>query len=190
MPVARRLLNTTDRAFRLVVSDRWWAGLLRTQVLARAAALAMRVARVQRLAFRAVSQTGIHYRGSTLSVTTPGLPRAAPRAGDRFPWLKLRRRADGPVEDLFKVLDDTRFHLLVFGQPLPPGDTLHLGGLLRTEVIPAGTGNDAELQRARIAQPSYYLLRPDGHVGLCGTQFDIAAAARYLGGRLQLVPPL
>src|SRR5262245_1480001 len=35
LPVARRLLNTTDRAFRLVVSDSWLAGLLRTKVLAR-----------------------------------------------------------------------------------------------------------------------------------------------------------
>ena len=31
IPVARRLLNTTDRAFRLVVSDNWLAGLFRTQ---------------------------------------------------------------------------------------------------------------------------------------------------------------
>ena len=42
LPVARRLLNTTDRAFRLVVSDSWLAGLLRTKVLARIAAFAMR----------------------------------------------------------------------------------------------------------------------------------------------------
>ena len=34
MPVAKRLLSTTDRAFSLIVSDNWLAGLLRTRVLA------------------------------------------------------------------------------------------------------------------------------------------------------------
>src|SRR5206468_9922725 len=40
-PIARRLLNTTDRAFRLVVSDNPFAGILRTQILARIGAFAM-----------------------------------------------------------------------------------------------------------------------------------------------------
>ena len=34
MPVAQRLLRTTDRAFTLVVADTWLAGLFRTQLLA------------------------------------------------------------------------------------------------------------------------------------------------------------
>jgi len=188
LPVARRLLATTDRAFRLVVSDRWWAGLLRTQVLARAAALAMGLRWVQRLAFRAVSQTGIHYRQSALSMTEPGLPDGAPQAGDRFPWLRLRRRTNGAVEDMFDALDDTCFHLLLFGQPLPPAGLPSLGGLLRVECLPHDPGNDAELRRAGIPQPAYYLVRPDGHIGLCGTQLDPATVAGYLGVHLHLRP--
>ena len=38
LPVARRLLQTTDSAFKLVVSDSWLAGLMRTKILARIAA--------------------------------------------------------------------------------------------------------------------------------------------------------
>jgi len=67
VPVARRLLDTTDRAFRLVVSDNPLAGLFRTQILARIMAFGMRRKWVQRRAFRIVSQTGIHYRSSPLS---------------------------------------------------------------------------------------------------------------------------
>src|SRR5262249_14947231 len=99
MPVARRLLNTTDRAVRLVVSDSRLAGLFRTQIIARVAAFAMSRERVQRLAFRIVSQTGIQYRESPLSRSLEELPPEAPRAGDRFPWLRLKLRAGGPVED-------------------------------------------------------------------------------------------
>jgi len=184
LPVAQRLLATTDRAFRLVVSDSWWAGVLRTKVLARIAAFVLRQPRAQRFAFRTVSQTGIHYRGSTLSATMPGVPSDAPRAGDRFPWMRLRFAADGPVEDLFERLDDTRFTLLLFGpadaaaQPLLPGDGL------RREVIPDDAHNVAALAKAGIARPSFYLLRPDGHVGLCGGRFDAAALTRYFSDTL------
>ena len=122
LPVARRLLHTTDRAFRLVVSDSWLAGLLRTKILARIAAFAMTLERLQKLAFRTVSQTGIEYRKSALSKSLEGLPDSAPQSGDRFPWLRLKLRGDGPVEDMFQKFDDTGFNLIVFGQPsLPQG---------------------------------------------------------------------
>jgi hypothetical protein len=178
------LLNTTDRMFRLVVSDSWLAGLLRTQVLARIGAFAMSRVGIQSAAFRVVSQTGIHYRESPLSKSLDGLPHSAPRAGDRFPWLRLKLRADGLVEDLFGKLDDTRLTLIVIGQPSPPESALDIRDFLRTHAIPADPLNDMELARAQIPQPSFYLLRPDGHVGLCGTRLEAAAIVRYVSERL------
>lgn len=185
MPVAQRLLATTDRAFRLIVSDSPLAGLLRTEVLARLAAFAMRRYAVQRLAFRTVSQTAIAYRASPLSQDEPGLPDDAPRAGDRFPWLQVQLRADGPVEDLFAALDDRHFHLLVFGPP--SGSVPTLERLIVPHLVPATLRNDEALRRARIPQPSAWLLRPDGHVALCGLRLDAAAIGRYVAERLRLV---
>src|SRR5499427_8296577 len=95
VPVAQRLLDTTDAGFRLVVSDNPLAGIFRTQVLARIMAFAMRRKPVQRYAFRVVSQIGIRYRKSALSRSLEGLPESAPRGGDRFPWLRLKFRTDG-----------------------------------------------------------------------------------------------
>ncbi len=85
IPVARRLLNTTDRAFRLVVSDSWLAGLLRTKILARIAAFAMSRERIQRFAFRVVSQIGIQYRKSPLSKSLEGLPDKRAARGRSLP---------------------------------------------------------------------------------------------------------
>jgi len=186
IPVARRLLNTTDRMFRLIVSDNPVAGLLRTQVLARVVSIAMRREWVQRLAFRTISQTGIAYPESSLSQSLEAPPKGAPRAGDRFPWLRLKFLANGPVEDLFQKLDDTRFNLIVFGQSLPATEEPGLGDLLRTHAIPADPINEAERMRARIPRPSFYLLRPDGHVGLCGLRVDAGAIARYVVERVRL----
>ncbi len=186
IPIARRLLSTTDRFFSLVVSDSWLTGLIRTRALPKALALAMRLGRIRKLAFRTISQTGIRYRKSPLSETLPGLPDGAPRAGDRFPWLRLKFQAPGVVEDLFEKLDDTRFMLIVIGQPSPPKGALDLGDSLRTHTIPADPVNDAELARAQIPRTSFYILRPDGYVGLCGVHPEPAKITRYLSNRLGL----
>src|SRR5881296_2425794 len=95
LPIARRLLNTTDRAFSLVVSESWLARVVRSRLLAKILALLMGVKRVQRLAFRTISQIGIRYRNSPLSETLSGLPEASPRPGDRFPWLRLKFQPNG-----------------------------------------------------------------------------------------------
>jgi 2-polyprenyl-6-methoxyphenol hydroxylase-like FAD-dependent oxidoreductase len=180
IPVARRLLRTTDRAFALLVSDSWVAGMFRTQIVARIAAFAMTVERVRKLAFRTISQIGIRYRRSPLSQTLTGLPKGAPAAGDRFPWLQLKLRANGTVEDLFQTLDDTRYNLIVIGQSAPSGEAPGLGDLLSTHVIPDDPHNTQELARVRISGPVFYLLRPDGHIGLAGTRLEPDAVARYL----------
>jgi len=186
VPVAQRLLSSTDRAFSLVVSDSWLAGLFRTRILAKIAAFAMNLDRIRRFAFRTISQIGISYRDSALSETLAGLPDNAPRAGDRFPWLQLKFEPNGPTEDLFGRLDDTRFNLIVIGQALPPGEVAELGDLLRIHEVPNDSANDRELARARIPRPSFFLLRPDGHVGLAGTGLDAAAATRYVSERLHI----
>ena len=182
-PVAHALLATTDRAFRLVVSENWLAGIFRTRIVANIAALAMTQERVRKLAFRALSQTGIAYRQSPLSQNLDGVAESAPRAGDRFPWLRLRFRTDGPREDLFQRLDDTRFNLLVIGQPSPSKERLGLGDLLEVHSIPNDPENESELARAGITGPAYYVLRPDGHIGLAGTRFDESAVRNWFASR-------
>jgi FAD binding domain len=186
IPVAQRLLSTTDQAFSLAVSGRWLAGQVRTRMMPKVLAFAMRYDFARKLAFRTISQIGISYRKSRLSRMVDGMPNGGPAAGDRFPWLRLKLAPTGPAEDLFARLDDTRFNLIVVGQSLPsdvPGDHRDL---MLVHSIFDDPENIRELARARIPRPSYYLLRPDGHVGLAGTRLDAAALSRYLTERLAL----
>jgi hypothetical protein len=181
----KRLLSTTDRAFSLVVSDNPLVGLFRTRVLVKFMAFAMGFASIRKLAFRTISQTGIHYRDSPVSQTQAGLPDDAPRAGDRFPWVKLKFSPNGPVEDLYEKLDDTRFNLLAIGQSTLPAELPGLDGLLTLHEVVDDFVNNKELARAQIPKPSFYLLRPDGHVGLAGIHMDASAVSRYAAERLR-----
>ncbi|HZS69930.1 MAG TPA: FAD-dependent monooxygenase, partial [Burkholderiales bacterium] len=149
MPVAERLLRTTDRAFQLVVSESWLAGLFRTRIMARVAARVMTVRRLRELVFRTISQIGIRYPDSRLSQTLAGVPKDAPAAGERFP----------PVLGLFEQLDDVRFNLLVIGQPAPTAQVLGLGDLVRVHAVSDDPANAAELARVHISAPAFYLLR-------------------------------
>ena len=165
VPVAQRLLSTTDRAFSLIVSDTWLAGLLRTRVLARVAAFAMRFDRVRTLAFLTISRTGMNI-ATVCYRKHSGSASCRPRAGDRFPWLRLSLQPNGAAEDMFKSsttrdsIDRDRHHSL---RP-----ECRTSGPLAHSHRSTRFHNDRELARVKIPQPSFYLLRPDGHVGLAG----------------------
>ncbi|WP_148415791.1 FAD-dependent monooxygenase [Noviherbaspirillum massiliense] len=186
-PVASRLLRTTDRAFTFFVSERWYAEVFRMRIFPRAVAIAMHRERARKLAFRTISQIGIRYPRSPLSRMAAQLPGDAPCAGDRFPWMRLQFAPNGPVEDLFQKLDDTCFSLMLFGQSLPAGALSDQEmKLIAICTIPDTPENKQALAHAQIPRPSFYLLRPDGHVGLAGTQLDMPALKDYLRERVKL----
>jgi hypothetical protein len=94
---------------------------------------------------------------------------------------------DGPVEDLFQRLHDTRFNLLVFGQTVPSATLVEqFGDDLRVHAVPASSTNDAALSHERIPSVSFYLLRPDGHVGLCGSKVSMSVIWTYLAEHAHL----
>jgi hypothetical protein len=93
--------------------------------------------------------------------------------------------ADGRgSEDLFQRLDDTKFNLLVIGQPAPSTERLGLGDLLATHVVPFEGENIRALATVAITAPAYYLLRPDGHIGLAGTDVDEVEIRRWFSSWL------
>jgi hypothetical protein len=114
------------------------------------------------------------------------LPDGAPVAGDRFPWLHLKLQPKGSAEDLYESLDDTRFNLLVIGQPAPVERAVGPEGLIRLHAIPDDPSNRDELGRAKIGSRVFYLLRPDGYIGLAGSELDIPAINRYLADRCRI----
>jgi hypothetical protein len=128
------------------VSDGALAGWLRTAVAPRA--LAPRCARSGRGGWpSARSRRSASATEEPLSQTLPGIrgwiARVGPAAGDRFPWLQTRLHKRRPPEDLFARLDDTRFTLLLFGQPVPAAELAHRGRASRAHTLPDDPANAA-----------------------------------------------
>jgi hypothetical protein len=154
----------------LAVSDTLTARITRTRVVARVVAFALRFEAFRQFAFGTVSQIGIAYPDSPLSQSIATLPAGAPRAGDRFPWF----------EDLYARLDDTCFNLVVVGQSAPSSELqAALEGRVRVHALTTD----------RLPSPSFYLLRPDGHVGLVGGKLDVDAVTRYLAATIAAASP-
>ena len=183
-PVADRLLRTTDRAFSVVVSERWFARAFRMLLLPRLLAFAMGRFASRQFAFRTISQIGIGYPASPLSRQEGPVPRGAPKPGDRFPWIRVRFPGEPVADDLFGRLDDTKFNVLVIGQVATEAAPKGVEDLVRFHAVELDGANRKELGRVGIHGPAVYVLRPDGHVGLAGLGFDVQALERYLSGAI------
>jgi hypothetical protein len=167
---ARRLVATTDRAFVVATSSGRLARFVRMNVVPLVLPIAVRFRAVRRFMFRAVSQTAISYRASSLSAGTPGTV----RGGDRLPWVELAPGAHG--SDNFAVLDGRQWQVHVYGEPSPGlADACQTLGLpLHVFAWQPAAG------KAGLRRNALYLVRPDGYIALADALASPAELARHL----------
>lgn len=79
------------------------------------------------------------------------------------------------------------YALVLFAQSPPDfGLPEQTSGLVVIYVISDDPVNDHALAAARIPKPSFYLLWPDGHIGLAGAEMDTTVLVSYLDERVNL----
>jgi 2-polyprenyl-6-methoxyphenol hydroxylase-like FAD-dependent oxidoreductase len=157
--LARRLVATTDRIFTFITKRGPIARWVRTRLVPRIAPFMFRIPSVRRALFRIVSQTGINYRQSALSVGATGNL----RGGDRLPWVELDADSDN-----FAPLALLKWQVHVYGKPgAGVADTCTTLGLSLHEFAWRG-----EMARAGLQKGALYLIRPDGYIGLADSAGD------------------
>ena len=168
LPVARRLVETTDRVFAGVTSAKPWDRWARLNLVPSVLPPLLKIGPVRQFLFRAISQTAVSYRGGRLSAGRAG----AVQGGDRLPWVPP---AAGQAADNFTPLRSLDWQAHVYGEAgrnlaaicaersLP----LHVFPW-RSEMVPVGLKRNA-----------LYLVRPDGHVALADADGRAAAVAGY-----------
>lgn len=156
---ARRLVDTTDRAFTFINRKGALATGIRTRIVPLLLPLIFRRPAFRRRLFRILSQTRITYRDTPLSTGVVG----AVHSGDRLPWL---RHADN-----FAPLKSLDWQLHCYGEA-------------RTDILTWCERYRMPLHFFGSAEPfkpgTLCLVRPDGHIGWVGRSTDLAALSRYV----------
>ncbi len=158
---AKNLLETTDRMFELAVSPNWLISYLRTHIFPYIVRFAISIDAVKKFAFPRVSQIGINYRHSSLSVHT-GDKNFRIKAGDRMPYFLVDEKS------IYDILRAPKFHLLVFSNT--KSDFHRVKAKLESQYAESVDFNTAPiyLQAAKAFgtnNPFCILLRPDNYIG-------------------------
>lgn len=174
-PVGREVLRFTDRAFRIATSTSPLARFARGRVAPVVVPLALRIALARSTGVRLITELGIRYRGSPLSVDAPDAPRRGPRAGDRLPDAPVT--VDGHGTTLHRALGTPGFHLLLAGPKgaWPAAAAFSLAERLSGVTIHRLSGDGGEgvihdadgIARRRLGigdHVAHLLVRPDGYL--------------------------
>jgi 2-polyprenyl-6-methoxyphenol hydroxylase-like FAD-dependent oxidoreductase len=164
---ARRLVQTTDRAFTLASSEGKLAERVRTQVVPKIAPALTGLDVVRKFAFRTVSQMVVNYRRGPLSDGAAG----DVWGGDRLPWVQLAGGADN-----FTPLKTLDWQVHVYGVASPDLAAVCEVRGLDLHRIPWSPN----MRKAGVKQNALYLVRPDGYVALAEPKGDAERLLVYL----------
>jgi 2-polyprenyl-6-methoxyphenol hydroxylase-like FAD-dependent oxidoreductase len=168
---ARRLVATTDRAFTEVTSSGAIARVVRLKIAPVVIPLMFTFAATRRVMFRTVSQTAVHYRGSSVSEGRAGTV----QGGDRLPWV----RAASSGDDNFAPLTSLDWQVHVYGDAPREIQLACEERSLPLHVFPWSV----DCSRAGFRRHAVYLVRPDGYVGLADPEGRAGTLTSYLDAR-------
>lgn len=151
-PFARRLVQTTDRAFTLATAEGKFADFLRTRVVPIVLPAAAQFETWREWMFRTVSQIMIHYRDGPISSGALGHV----HGGDRLPWVSA-----GGVDN-YRPLTAMTWQVHVYGAA---GDALASWCARHTIPLHAFAWQPAYAD-AGLVRDAVYVLRPDTYVAL------------------------
>lgn len=182
---AKRLLETTDRMFDLLMNPAWLLSFVRTQIFPHVANFVVGLDSVNQFIFPLISQIGINYRNRTLSLDTDDFD---VRAGDRMPYFLIGGKS------IYDWLHQPSFHLLTFADE--PGDDQRIRNEIEREFSGLVDYHSFPLdpRAAEIfgTDKSFsVLLRPDNYIGFVSAEASLIKLRAYFTdviGRLQHQP--
>lgn len=163
---AKKLVATTDTAFRFIASRSFFGSIFRAYVLPRLFSLLVLFRPFLTLAFRTISQIRIKYRESILSQGIAG----EVYAGDRLPWVQQQQG------DNFESLKSLDWQLHIYGKASPEIQTCAQELGLALHRFPWSTEAGAK----GLKENALYLIRPDGYVGFASDVQNKESLSEYV----------
>jgi 2-polyprenyl-6-methoxyphenol hydroxylase-like FAD-dependent oxidoreductase len=201
LPVARKLVSSTDQAFNLMVSTNPVWEFARLRLLPWVLKKVFRYNQLRSRVFRRVSQIGIRYAHSPISVSARGsnhFPAQAPQPGDRVPFTHVFSPDHDRLLSLYDLLRNPYFTLLLFKSTFSTDraeqlqeelqETLKqpIPDLVTTTIIYPHEKNNAAYELFGINEDAFYLVRPDNHIAFRSQPANVASLLDYLHETLQI----
>jgi 2-polyprenyl-6-methoxyphenol hydroxylase-like FAD-dependent oxidoreductase len=192
MPVAKTLLNTTDKLFKVIMSPNWLTGLFRKWVMPRIINLTWQKPGFREWFFKRLAQLDISYRDSKLNLNLSTAKNI--KAGDRLPYIKLFDEKKQEETDLHQWCVKPGLTLMVLGK-LQEIDLFTLAKWLTQNYpglnfyyLPPSAKNIEVFKTFEIAEgkKKALIVRPDMHIGFLNDVVDIDMMDNYLRNVLGL----
>jgi len=187
MPVARQLLNSTDRVFNMVMSKNYFVILFKKLALFRILNTVWKSEKIKSAFFERVSQININYRDSNINLHLSKSTKI--KAGDRLPYLKVFDEKRQEETDLHAWCGKPGFTLIVLGKfdelflfTIAKWITDKCPGLLNFFYLPPSGKNLAvfEAFEANPHQQKAIIVRPDMYIGYLNDVADMGMMDSYL----------
>ncbi len=187
MPVARELLNTTDRVFSLVMSKNRLLSVMKTTLLPFTLKTLWKKKSFREFFFKRVSQVSISYRDSALSLNISQSPKI--KAGNRLPYIKVFDEKKQEETDLHAWCSKPGFTLIVLGK-LPEAELFKLAkwitqtypSLLNFFYLPPSAKNQHVFDKLEVKdkRAKSFIVRPDMYIGFVNDAVDMVLMDNYL----------
>lgn len=186
MPIAKTLLNTTDRLFKMIISTNWLIVFFNKWIMPKATQLIWKSGRMRAEFFKRVAQINISYRDSKINLNLSTGKNI--KAGDRLPYLKVFDEKKQEETDLHQWCVKPGFTLMVFGK-LQEMDLFTVAkwitqnySALNFYYLPPSAKNTDVFAAFEIAKGrrKALIVRPDMHIGFINDVVDIDMMDNYL----------
>jgi 2-polyprenyl-6-methoxyphenol hydroxylase-like FAD-dependent oxidoreductase len=187
MPVARKLLQTTDRAFNLINSKNIFNRFFRNQVLPKLVHFFWKKESFRAFAFGTISQIGINYQNSNINLNFSKAENV--KAGDRLPFIKIFDEKKKQQTDLHAWCHKPGFTFIALGK-LKENDLFNLARWITQNYpqqlnffyLPFSAKNKAVFDCFELKENQHkaVIVRPDMYIGYLNDTIHVDLIDQYL----------
>ncbi len=186
MPVARKLLNTTDKVFNLINSQNVLNRYFRNQLLPGLIRFFWKQESLREFGFKTISEIGINYRDSKINLNLSKAKKI--KAGDRLPYLKVFDEKKQQETDLHAWCAKLGFILIALGK-LEENDLFNLARWITQNYpqlnffyLPFSAKNKAVFDcfELKATQRKAVIVRPDMYIGYLNDTIHVELIDQYL----------
>lgn len=187
MPVAKTLLHTTDKLFKIIISTNWFIIFFNKWLMPKASQLVWKSGYLRAEFFKRLSQISITYRDSKINLHLSNATKI--KAGDRLPYFKVFDEKKQQETDLHEWCSKPGFTFIALGNlkdidlfTLAKWLTQNYPGRINFFYLPPSAKNQAIFDAFEIKEgkKKALIIRPDMHIGLINDVVDIDMMDNYL----------